>query len=144
MGPDNYWFGARPQVLFDRRGAGIDQLIEEVRAAVVNYPNARIPYTRVTEFRHLTGQRLDSSTLSYEFPADDGDPYYPIPRAENRALYKRYQALAAQDPGVTFVGRLARYQYLNMDQVVGQALATFEKLRPRLVERDAALRPRPR
>ena len=95
-------------------------------------------------FRQLAGQRLDSSTLSYEFPADDGDPYYPIPRAENRALYKRYEALAGEDPGVTFVGRLARYQYLNMDQVVGQALATFEKLRPRLVERDAALRPRPR
>jgi UDP-galactopyranose mutase len=107
----------------------------------VNHPNEH-EYLRITEFRHLVEQPLDVSTLSYEFPADHGDPYYPIPRAENRALYKRYEALAAEDPGVTFVGRLARYQYLNMDQVVGQALATFEKLRPRLAERAAAARSR--
>ena len=84
----------------------------------------------------VMAERLASE--SYEFPADQGGPYYPIPRPENRALYKRYEALAAEDPGVTFVGRLARYQYLNIDQVVGQALATFEKLRPRLSERAAA------
>jgi UDP-galactopyranose mutase len=96
-------------------------------AAVVNYPNARIPYTRVTEFRHLTGQVADSSTLTYEFPAADGDPYYPIPRPENRALYHRYEALAHGRPDVLFVGRLARYQYLNMDQVVAAALAAVDR-----------------
>ena len=58
----------------------------------------------------------------------EGDPYYPIPRDDTRALYRRYQALADELPGVTFVGRLARYQYLNMDQVVGQALSAANKL----------------
>jgi UDP-galactopyranose mutase len=90
--------------------------------AVVNYANADVAYTRSTEFRHLTGQSAVVSTLAYEYPCADGDPYYPIPRPENRQLYKRYQELAAAERNVTFVGRLARYQYLNMDQVVAQAL----------------------
>ena len=95
--------------------------------AVINYPNERIPFTRVTEFRHLTGQVADFSTLTYEYPRSEGDPYYPIPRPENREIYRRYEALAAERPDVLFVGRLARYQYLNMDQVVAQALVTVER-----------------
>jgi UDP-galactopyranose mutase len=95
--------------------------------AVINYPNERIPYTRVTEFRHLTGQVSDFSTLTYEYPTADGDPYYPIPRPENRELYHRYEVLARQRPDVMFVGRLARYQYLNMDQVVAAALVAVER-----------------
>lgn len=95
--------------------------------AVINYPNERIPYTRVTEFRHLTGQVSDFSTLTYEYPTAEGDPYYPIPRPENRELYHRYEALASARPDVLFVGRLARYQYLNMDQVVAQALVAVER-----------------
>ena len=91
-----------------------------------------MPYTRTTELRHLTGQRLEHSTLIAEFPRDEGDPYYPIPSDETRALYKRYEALAAAEDDVTFVGRLARYQYLNMDQVTGQALSTYAKLAERL------------
>jgi UDP-galactopyranose mutase len=98
----------------------------------VNEPSADVPYTRTTEFRHLTGQRLPASTVIVEYPRDDGDPYYPIPSAETKALYKRYEALAAAEDGVTFVGRLARYQYLNMDQVTGQALSTYAKLAERL------------
>ncbi len=97
--------------------------------ASINYPSEEVAYTRVTEFRHLTGQvRHTHSTLALEFPRADGDPYYPIPSDEARALYRSYAALAAERRDVTFVGRLARYQYLNMDQVVGQALSTFEKL----------------
>jgi UDP-galactopyranose mutase len=95
--------------------------------AVINYPNERIPFTRVTEFRHLTGQVSDFSTLTYEYPTADGDPYYPIPRPENREMYHRYEALAEERPDVLFVGRLARYQYLNMDQVVAQALVAVER-----------------
>ena len=87
-----------------------------------------MPYTRTTEFRWMTGQEHPSSTVAVEYPRSEGDPYYPIPRDDTRALYKQYEALGAELPGVTFVGRLARYQYLNMDQVVGQALATAEKL----------------
>jgi UDP-galactopyranose mutase len=95
--------------------------------AVVNYPQSEA-YTRVTEYKHLTGQRHEGTSLTYEYPCDGGDPYYPVPRPENMALFKRYEALARATPGVWFVGRLATYRYYNMDQVVGQALATFERI----------------
>jgi UDP-galactopyranose mutase len=97
-------------------------------AATINFPGEEVPWTRITEYRHLTGQVHDSSTLAVEYPCRDGDPYYPIPSDDARIVYKRYEARASQLPGVTFVGRLARYQYLNMDQVVGQALAAFARL----------------
>jgi UDP-galactopyranose mutase len=96
--------------------------------AVVNYPSPDVPYTRVSEFKHLTGQKAPVTTITYEYPSAEGDPYYPIPRAENQALYKRYEALADSTEGVTFVGRLATYRYYNMDQIVGQALATFRRI----------------
>jgi len=97
----------------------------------VNYPQTE-DYTRITEYKHLTGQVHPKTSLTYEYPSAEGDPYYPIPRPENEALYKRYQALAAACENVWFVGRLATYRYYNMDQVVGQALATFTRI-------DAAL-----
>jgi UDP-galactopyranose mutase len=101
-------------------------------AGSVNYPSEGVQHTRVTEFRRLTGQSPHpSSTLAVEFPRSEGDPYYPIPRDDTRALYRRYEALANELDDVTFVGRLARYQYLNMDQVVGQALSAFAKLSAR-------------
>jgi UDP-galactopyranose mutase len=93
----------------------------------VNYPGAEFEYTRSTEFRHLTGEAGSHTTIAYEYPCAEGDPYYPIPRPENRALYERYRALGAQQRDVVFVGRLARYQYLNMDQVVAQALLTARR-----------------
>ena len=102
--------------------------------AVVNHPSPDTPYTRISEYKHLTGQKHPKTSITYEFPADEGDPYYPIPRAENQALYKRYEALALDRPDVTFVGRLATYRYYNMDQVTGQALAAYR----RLAEREAA------
>jgi UDP-galactopyranose mutase len=101
-------------------------------AGSINYPSEDVPHTRVTEFRRLTGQTPHpSSTLAVEFPRSEGDPYYPIPRDDTRALYRKYEALAGELDDVTFVGRLARYQYLNMDQVVGQALSAFAKLTAR-------------
>jgi UDP-galactopyranose mutase len=96
--------------------------------AVVNYPDPSVPYTRISEYKHLTGQDSPVTTITYEYPSAEGDPYYPIPRAENQALYKRYEALADATDGVTFVGRLATYRYYNMDQIVGQALATFRRM----------------
>ncbi|WP_346327434.1 UDP-galactopyranose mutase [Iodidimonas sp. SYSU 1G8] len=99
--------------------------------AVVNYPDEAVAHTRVTEYKHLTGQTHPRTSITYEYPADAGDPYYPIPRPENQALFKRYEALAAATPGVTFVGRLGTYKYYNMDQVVGQALATFRRIAAR-------------
>jgi UDP-galactopyranose mutase len=96
--------------------------------AVVNQPSVEVPYTRVTEYKHLTGQQHLKTSITYEFPAADGDPYYPVPRPENAELYKKYQALADATPDVYFVGRLATYRYYNMDQVVGQALALYARL----------------
>lgn len=96
--------------------------------AVVNYPNEDVPFTRISEYKHLTGQDAPVTTITYEYPSAEGDPYYPIPRPENQELFKKYEALADATPNVTFVGRLATYRYYNMDQIVGQALATFRRM----------------
>jgi UDP-galactopyranose mutase len=104
------------------------------QAAVINYPND-YPYTRVTEFKYLTGQQHDRTTIVYEYPRGDGDPYYPVPKPENNALFKRYKALADATTGVHFVGRLATYRYYNMDQVVAQALTLFNRLAGREEDR---------
>ncbi|GLK55086.1 UDP-galactopyranose mutase [Methylopila capsulata] len=95
--------------------------------ATVNYPQTE-DYTRITEYKHLTGQTHPNTTITYEYPAATGDPYYPVPRPENQELYRRYQALANETADVHFVGRLATYRYYNMDQVVGQALAEFRRI----------------
>jgi UDP-galactopyranose mutase len=96
-------------------------------AAVVNYPGSE-PYTRISEFKHLTGQAHRSTTIAREYPGEAGDPYYPIPSPASREAYAKYRAKAALEPRVTFVGRLAEYRYYNMDQVVASALATFDEL----------------
>jgi UDP-galactopyranose mutase len=93
----------------------------------VNYPND-YDFTRVTEFKHVTGQQHAGTSIVREYPQDDGDPYYPVPRPENEALLKRYHVLAAKEAGVTFVGRLAQYRYYNMDQCVGAALKAAEEI----------------
>lgn len=104
---------------------------------VVNYPAEDVPYTRITEYKHLTGQSHAKTSISYEYPSAEGDPYYPIPRPENQALFRRYDALAAAEPGVVFAGRLGSYRYYNMDQVVGQALAIHRRLTARQPAADA-------
>lgn len=96
-------------------------------APVVNYPNEHA-YTRVTEFKYLTGQEHRKTSLVYEYPRGEGDPYYPIPRPENADLYRKYEALTQAAPNVHFVGRLATYKYYNMDQVVAQALTLYAKI----------------
>ncbi len=96
-------------------------------APVINYPND-YAFTRVTEFKYLTGQDHPKTTIVSEFPTADGDPYYPVPRPENAELYRRYAALAEKTRRVRFVGRLATYRYYNMDQVVAQALTMFDKI----------------
>ncbi|WAC72412.1 UDP-galactopyranose mutase [Roseateles sp. SL47] len=93
----------------------------------VNYPNDH-DYTRITEFKHLTGEAHAGTSVVREYPQADGDPYYPVPRPENEALFKRYAALADAAQGVTFVGRLAQYRYYNMDQIVAAALKTAQDL----------------
>jgi UDP-galactopyranose mutase len=99
--------------------------------SVVNYPNEHL-YTRVTEFKYLTGQVHPKTSIVYEFPRAEGDPYYPVPKPENQDLYRKYKALADETVGVHFIGRLATYKYYNMDQVTGQALALFKQLQSSL------------
>jgi UDP-galactopyranose mutase len=96
----------------------------------VNFPND-YAYTRVSEFKHLTGQRHHATSVVYEYPCAEGDPYYPVPRAENTARYRRYEADAEKLEAVSFVGRLATYKYYNMDQVVAQALTAFKRIAAR-------------
>jgi UDP-galactopyranose mutase len=106
-------------------------------APVINFPND-YAYTRVTEFKYLTGQQHPKTSIVYEYPQDEGDPYYPVPRRENAAVYNQYKALAEATPSVYFVGRLATYKYYNMDQVVAQALKLYRALSERegLKERE--------
>jgi UDP-galactopyranose mutase len=123
----DYRFGKLPyrSLKFDHR------TLEQERyqpVGTVNYPSPDVPYTRISEYKHLTGQEAPVTTITYEYPSAVGDPYYPIPRPENQELFKRYEALADETDGVTFVGRLATYRYYNMDQIVGQALATFRRI----------------
>jgi UDP-galactopyranose mutase len=98
-------------------------------APVVNYPDENVPHTRITEFKYLTGQEHEKTSIVYEYPQAEGDPYYPIPRPQNAELNAKYQALVNDTPGLYFVGRLASYRYYNMDQVVGQALTLYKKIR---------------
>lgn len=127
-------FGALPyrSLRFDHRT--LDQRrFQEV--GVVNYPSESVPYTRITEYKHLTGQIHPQTSISLEYSSAEGEPYYPVPRPENQALYKQYEQLADQLDNVIFVGRLGTYRYYNMDQVVGQSLATYRRLLPRLKDK---------
>ena len=122
----DYRFGRLPyrslEFRFETRNVAVAQ-----EAPVINHPNENA-YTRVTEFKYLTGQEHPKTTLVYEYGRAEGDPYYPVPQPQNAVLYKQYQELAAQTTGVHFVGRLATYKYYNMDQVVAQALTLYAKL----------------
>jgi UDP-galactopyranose mutase len=102
---------------------------------VVNYPQTE-EFTRVTEYKHITGQVHPRTALTYEYPEAEGDPYYPIPNPDNQALFKRYERLALDERDVWFVGRLATYRYYNMDQIVGQALATFRRIEEGVPRKD--------
>jgi UDP-galactopyranose mutase len=123
----DFRFGKLPyrSLKFDHQTLEQEQFQE---VAVVNYPSEDVPFTRISEYKHLTGQEAPVTTITYEYPSAEGDPYYPIPRPENQELFKKYEALADSTDDVTFVGRLATYRYYNMDQIVGQALATFRRM----------------
>jgi UDP-galactopyranose mutase len=121
-----YRYGKLPYRSLEFRFETVDVPVFQP-APVVNFPN-EYEYTRVTEFKYLTGQEHPRTTLVYEYPRAEGDPYYPVPRPENAELYREYKALAEAMPDTVFVGRLATYRYYNMDQVVAQALAVFRRL----------------
>jgi UDP-galactopyranose mutase len=119
-------FGKLPYRSLEFRHETIDKPVYQP-APVVNFPNEH-PYTRITEFKYLTGQEHNKTGIVFEYPRAEGDPYYPVPRPENMELYKKYQELARTTKGVHFVGRLATYKYYNQDQVVAQALTLFANL----------------
>jgi UDP-galactopyranose mutase len=122
----DYRYGKLPYRSLEFKFETHDQEVYQP-AAVINYPNEH-RYTRITEFKYLTGQSHPKTSLVYEFPRDDGDPYYPVPRPANAELYRKYKALADATPQVHFVGRLATYKYYNMDQVVAQALTLVDQV----------------
>jgi UDP-galactopyranose mutase len=123
----SFEYGKLPYRSLEFRHETIDTQVYQP-APVVNYPNEH-PYTRVTEFKYLTGQEHKKTSIVFEYARAEGDPYYPVPRPDNTDLYKKYQELAKATKGVHFVGRLATYKYYNQDQVVAQALAVYAKLR---------------
>jgi UDP-galactopyranose mutase len=120
-------FGKLPYRSLEFRHDHLANVDQVQSVGTVNYPNTEA-FTRITEFKHLTGQKASGTSVVREYPRAEGDPYYPVPRPENEALFKRYQALADAEERVTFVGRLAQYRYYNMDQVVAAALATADGL----------------
>ncbi len=123
----DYCFGKLPYRSLRFHHEHIPDTTQLQSVGTINYPND-FDYTRITEFKHLTGQVHSGTSTVKEYPQSEGDPYYPIPNDENEALYKKYEALAKTETGVTFVGRLAQYRYYNMDQVVGAALTAAENL----------------
>jgi UDP-galactopyranose mutase len=122
----NYCYGRLPyrslEFKFETHDVNVYQ-----PTGTVNYPNEQA-YTRITEFKYLTGQVHNKTSIVYEFPKAEGDPYYPIPRPENAEIYKKYHRLANTMTNTYFTGRLATYRYYNMDQVVAQSLTLFEKI----------------
>lgn len=114
-------FGALPYRSLEFRHEHIPDTTQYQPVGTVNYPNDH-DYTRITEFRHLTGQAHNGTSIVREYPRAEGEPFYPVPRTENEALYRQYRALARQEKNVVFVGRLAQYRYYNMDQAVAAAL----------------------
>ncbi len=133
-GPVDEYFGFRHGKLpyrslkFRHETLDVEQALP---TGTVNYPQTEA-YTRISEYKHMTGQVHPKTAITYEYPSAEGDPYYPIPRPENAELYKKYERLAMATPNVWFVGRLATYRYYNMDQVTGQALATFRRIQEAL------------
>jgi UDP-galactopyranose mutase len=127
----NYCFGRLPyrSLRFEHEHLSTTKQYQPV--GTVNYPNDHT-FTRITEFKHLTGQEHKGTSIVREYPQAEGEPYYPVPRPESEALYKRYKALADKEANVTFVGRLAQYRYYNMDQVVGAALKAAENILAKL------------
>jgi len=138
----NHCYGKLPyrSLMFEHESISGDAL--EARASIsgkhgywqpamqVNYPSENVDFTRIVEIKHATGQEIESTTIVREYPADvevTEEPYYPVPTLDSKALYKKYESLAALESQVTFTGRLATYRYYNMDQVVGMALSVFEK-----------------
>lgn len=127
---DEYYkfrFGKLPYRSLRFEHQHIAEIEQYQSVGTINFPNDHA-YTRTTEFKHLSGQKSNGTSLVSEYPQSEGDPYYPIPRPENEVLFKKYQELIKTEEGIYFVGRLAQYRYYNMDQVVASALTTAKTI----------------
>jgi UDP-galactopyranose mutase len=139
----DYQFGALPyrSLRFEHEAFTAEQLVarESISgkagfwqpAMQVNYPDPDVPFTRIVEIKHATGQNISSSSIVREYPKDwtlGTDPYYPVPAPDSREAYLHYAELASTEKGTSFIGRLATYRYYNMDQVTGMALAEADRL----------------
>jgi UDP-galactopyranose mutase len=155
-GPIDEYFGRRfgplpyRSLRFETESLAADQLRDRESVAgksgfwqptmQVNYPDSEVPFTRIVEIKHATGQNIDATNIVREYPKDwtpDDEPYYPIPAPDAAAVYQKYAELARRETAVSFIGRLATYRYYNMDQVTGMALAESEKLLKRYGRRDS-------
>jgi UDP-galactopyranose mutase len=123
----NYEYGKLPyrSIRFEFENIKSEKYQEAVQ---INYVDDTVEFTRVTEYKFMTGQQCDSTTISVEYPLKDGEPFYPVPNSENQAIYNKYKSEAEKLPGTIFCGRLAEYKYYNMDQVVANTLKIFENL----------------
>lgn len=95
--------------------------------SVINYPNEE-EFTRIVEYKHITGQKNPKTTIVKEYTTDEGEPYYPVPNPRNQAIYEKYREEADKLQNIYFVGRLANYKYFNMDQAFKNALDLFKSL----------------
>lgn len=122
----DYKFGKLPYRSLDFKFESLNKEYFQ-SVAVVNYPNYN-DYTRITEFKHLYLQKNKKTIICYEYPKSNGDPFYPIPRDENKNIYLKYKEISEKLKNVYFIGRLAEYIYINMDKAVGNALDLFTKI----------------
>lgn len=127
----DYCFGKLPYRSLYFEHEHLPDRAQYQQTGTINYPND-FAFTRITEFKYLTGQTHGGTSIVREYPQAEGEPYYPIPRPENEQLFKRYEELARREEHVSFVGRLAQYRYYNMDQCVAAALKTAETLLAKL------------
>ncbi len=123
----NYEYGKLPyrSVRFEFKNYAMEKYQS---APQVNHVSMEEKFTRTVEYKQITEQRTDSTTISIEYPQVAGEPFYPIPTTEHRELYLKYKAKADTLKNVLFCGRLAEYQYYNMDQVVANTLKKFEEI----------------
>jgi len=96
----------------------------------INYPNEK-KYTRRVEIKHVTKQKSNFTSISYEYPKSKGDPYYPINNIKNIKKFNKYKKLMKNEERkrVFFEGRLAQYKYLNMDEVIERSLNLFQRIK---------------
>lgn len=130
-GPIDRFFGQGEQLeyrsLLFERVAVMNHVGTVQPVSVINYPSADYEYTRIIEYKHFLRQQSPHTVLFREYPSDIGEPYYPVPSKRNMDLYESLRMRAGEIPNVIFVGRLASYKYINMDQAIDDALSVFER-----------------